>query len=757
MRRSNSGPVVVDSRGDPHRSSATANAIPRSVSLPAALLLLASVGAIGLTAAGRIGPAPKPAHEPAQAPSLSEILEACDGPNPYFVVTCLFPGSREFSIGGETAVVAVNRRGEKRELVTQHHVGAVYGVAYDTARRHLYTAAVHKWATIFGPGGPGAIYRTDLATGLTEPFAMLDAGPDEHVFTDREPWSDHSKPWVGRTSLGDLEIDEAGARLFVTNLRDRRIHRISLPGGALDGAFDHGASAEPWAANARPFGLGFRDGWLYHGVVDSREDPSLPGSLAGHVYRSLPDGSEMRRVAVFALDYPRSEEAWQPWSPFDSADRCDQPVISDIDFRPSGELIIGLRNLGGDAECGHQGDILSTRALGDAFDVITEPEWYDDATLAPEAAWGGLAAHPALDHILTTVVDPKLIRSSAGILLLDNATGGRITTVELYRTPPGTIGAGGFGKSQGLGDAESLCRSAFAPTPSASPRPSDPATPTSPPTPTPAASFTPTDTATHEPAPSATATPPASPTAGATVSPAVPAPTSPPTATPTASATATERAAPPGPIFLPVALSETCPPKGLYVDVALVIDASTSMRDAADDGRRKIDVAVEAASTFVDGLRMGGVEDRVAIVSFDATARTLGRLTSDPAAAKAALRAIEVAEGSRVDLGLRQATSEIVARARPGHVHAMVVLSDGKVNGTERSRPGQEAALARRADISVYVVGMGPSADEVVLAQMAGTPEYLLPAPSPAWLLRIYTELSTRVPCPPSRFWSRRE
>ena len=54
-----------------------------------------------------------------------------------------------------------------------------------------------------------------------------------------------------------------------------------------------GVAMPLWAADARPFALAWRDGWLFHGVVNAREDGGLGGELAGYVYRSRPDGSDM--------------------------------------------------------------------------------------------------------------------------------------------------------------------------------------------------------------------------------------------------------------------------------------------------------------------------------------------------------------------------------------------------------------------------------------------------------------------------------
>jgi hypothetical protein len=294
-----------------------------------------------------------------------------------------------------------------------------------------------------------------------------------------------------------------------------------------------------------------------------------------------------------------------------------------------------------------------------------------------------------------------------------------------------------------------------------------------------------TVSATTSPTPSATSTLGSTPTAtqSATLeTPSSPAPTATTTPSPTKLPTATETPNsidPPTPtpvwtvtsepspttttggelassIFLPIALLEQCPPKDLFTDVVLVIDASTSMRDLTADHRQKIDVAVEAAQVFVNGLRLDSDRDRVAIIVFNEEAATLQRLTDDKMQALSALARIRISEQSRVDLGVERATVELVARGRPGHVHAMIVLSDGKVNQVDNDKPGIAARQARHAGITVFVVGMGPSMDERILRDMASSSDRFYRAPEPRLIRAIYADLTTRVPCPPDAYWGRR-
>ena len=398
----------------------------------------------------------------------------CDAPRPYFAVTCFARSG--FAKSSAPAVVAFNDTpnddmSRHIPLATVGQVGSIYGLAYDRNRKLLYAGAYHKRLVDFGPGGVGAVYRIDLVSGAVSKLATLDAGPDRHrmAFRQDEP----SGVWVGKSGLGDIDLDDTGTILFVMNLYDRRIYRINTATGVVLDSFPNGGNREAWSDKARPFGLGFHDGRLFHAVVDSQEDVYDHRST-GHIYRSRPDGSQMAEVARFDLDYPSAR--WPVWG-WDST--AQGVMITDIEFRANGDLVLGLRNRVGDSRIDisfgyYGGDVLPARRTGNGYTVTTDPEFYqDNSSVHDESTWGGLASLTALDQVLTTAVAPIRIRS-AGVLWLSNASGARAGAETIYDSPGNDNEEATFGKSEGLGDLEALC---------AAPRPSP--TSTAAPTPVP--------------------------------------------------------------------------------------------------------------------------------------------------------------------------------------------------------------------------------------------------------------------------------
>ncbi len=270
------------------------------------------------------------------------------------------------------------------------------------------------------------------------------------------------------------------------------------------------------------------------------------------------------------------------------------------------------------------------------------------------------------------------------------------------------------------------------------------------PTPSPSATNTPTPTSTPTASASPTATPTSTPTASAS-----------PTATPTSSATPHPSATPtqkPSPCFLPLALSEQCVPEKRHVDVALVIDASTTMRDEPTSaGRPKLEAAVEAAEAFLDLLALPN--DQAALIVFNNSATMLQELTGDRRLLSAAFRRITVQLQTRIHLGVALARDELRSpRRRLGNQPILIVLTDGKANPESPELAVHQAQAAKAEGIAVFTIGLGTeeNIDVDALRRMASQPAYYYHAPDGEDLLGIYTAIAIAIPCNPESFWARR-
>ena len=665
---------------------------------------------------------------------INQVEQGCESGEAMYAITCFVYGTTDTISGKAAAAPAIaffGRSGSPIEVVPYADVGTVYGLAYDRPRGHLYSAAWFTRNGLVGPGGGTAIYQTNLHARSTTTWKRL---PGPTIYPSMTGIPDASgSTWAGRVGIGDIELTEDATQLFAVNMFDRMIHRFSVPDGAILPPIVIGSAGEPWAAASRPMALAFRDGWLYHGVVNSGEFGV--GPLTAVVYRSRADGSEMIEVARLDLqDHISPLGRWWPWNDTFGLASNRQALLSDIEITDAGDLVLGFRDRRTDAYFGLYG-------YGDTVLMRRTPDSPDDAPrfvhtpnhfryLTP--TWGALAADPFGPLFVTTAYAPLEGRTS-GVFWYDEEAGNvqaRKTiarAVDLFAVPGLPLARK---MPQGLGDVETLCAAPVEPTP----------TPTFTPTSTP----TPTDT----PTPTSTPTPTHTPT---------------PTPTPTPV---------PLPIYLPQALRNLCVPRVGGADVVLVLDLSTSMQRETRDGRTKLESALAAAGDFVGRLDLGDGDegiarpvgdlsggDRAALVGFNSEGWVEVPLTDDRAALESGLERLRArtSPGTRLDLAFSTAGEALASGARGGDaLPVVIVLTDGLPSEvpTPAPRGTQEEMVLAAADAlkattgaRVFTIGLGLSDDvlDALLRQAATRPGDFYFAPDGEDLAGIYREIAGRV------------
>jgi len=706
---------------------------------------------------------------------IDDVAAACNTDNPFVAMACV----DTVLVFQDTANDQPHYPFGRRPAAPRSDIGAVWGLAYSSRENAIYAAATHRRGVAFGPGGPGAVYRIDLASGdIAQPITVPDAGSDHH-FPDARGSDAAARYWAGKTSLGDIDFDERETELFVANLDDRHIYRFSVPDGRLIGSFPHGGAGEDWAEDARPWGLAVRGGTLFHGVVNSAESTRRRDEVEAVVYASRLDGSAMHAAYRAGLGYERPKPlmasgqprtGWNPWQSIALGQQIvvhPMPVLSDIGFAADGDLYLGLKDRLGDmvapsaivdtTRVGRDPDSPEAGIpLGDALVAdLVGPTWmapdfrrlHQDRQVEPTWFQGGLAAVAGTDSLVlgamrqnqgngTGHVGERValwFRQSESL-----PSGDELLCVEPPRARarrPGTgtlraapIAAPALDNGEQLrthvllpvpGDVEVLCAPTVHPTP------------------------TPTLTPRISPTPSATRT--ASPTRTAT---------STPTSTTTPSPTTTPTRVP-GPVYLPIAVSEPpCLPVRPILDVILILDASTSMADLTRAGRPKIDAAVAAARDFVARLALAPDGDHAALVAFNVAATLEAPLTADRAALDAALDGIALAQFTRIDLGLDAAAAELAStRRRPGATAAVILLTDGRSNPVPVSEAERAAEAVKATGARLFTIGLGQDLDADALRRMASRPQDYFEAPDGEDLAAIYEVIAAALPCPPYAHW----
>ena len=222
-----------------------------------------------------------------------------------------------------------------------------------------------------------------------------------------------------------------------------------------------------------------------------------------------------------------------------------------------------------------------------------------------------------------------------------------------------------------------------------------------------------------------------------------------PTPTPTAT---------PARAYMPLGLTERCTPAQRRVDVALVLDTSTSMGEPAGGGApgTKLDAATAAARRFVGALRLQ-LGDQAAVVTFNNSAALVRSLTSDSAAIDRSLEGLVLNTQTRPHLGLEVALGELDGpRHRAQNARAIVLLTDGRANPDPPSRAVQRAAAAKAQGIVLFTVALGSDVDTEALRTIASEPAFFFTAVDGAALGGIFTRIAGAIPCPADTFWGRR-
>ncbi|MGZ5958542.1 MAG: VWA domain-containing protein [Myxococcaceae bacterium] len=146
------------------------------------------------------------------------------------------------------------------------------------------------------------------------------------------------------------------------------------------------------------------------------------------------------------------------------------------------------------------------------------------------------------------------------------------------------------------------------------------------------------------------------------------------------------------------------------IDVVVALDASKSMR-ARDVLPSRLDRAKLELSTLLDELK----GDRVAIVAFAGEAFIQCPLTSDYAAAKLFLRAIDPDQmqegGTNIGAALQMAKQVLDGADRGAKDRVVVLLSDGEDLSGE---VGEATEALKAAGIKVFTVGIGNAGGEPI-------------------------------------------
>ena len=389
------------------------------------------------------------------ASGADRLADECGSPNPFLVSTRFVDDVHGGNLGAVPVVFTFRDTqddlpADQVPLATYAQIGATYGLAFDASRQHLYAGAYVRRGTLFPPGGPGAITRIDLATRTVPPSSHSRRAPPASIACPQRRRRHHA---VGRPAgLGDIDVDPGGTRLFAANLFDGRIYRLALPDGTVLGSFAHGGirtrlgRRRPRLRPRRPR----RSPLPRRRRADRRQARRGPSRSGTSTVRA--------RTAPSCARSPCSASTPSAPTRRSCRGRADRPVVSDIEIRPDGDMVVAVRNLVVDTTFAdvpaRLGDLLPGVAEGEAFRIVLAPEQYADSLAGlDEAFTGGLALLPGLD-LAVSVGNTAVGGTDADTAAwFDGATGEQAWLEPLAPdADPGAVPV-----LPGAGDVEVLC------------------------------------------------------------------------------------------------------------------------------------------------------------------------------------------------------------------------------------------------------------------------------------------------------------
>lgn len=328
--------------------------------------------------------------------ALNNPAEYCET-NPYVATPCYVNGDPALSGTAATqeALVAFryNENGAASSstanapthLGLNSEIGPTWGTAFQKSGHKIFSAALMKRHSGFGPLGTGGLYVTDV-TNINSPVVSnfvnlqtlgISTGSDPHsglpanIITPNT--DDASFAAVGFVAFGDMDISEDETTLWLVNLANKTLYSIfiDLPAVAPDVSdLTSFPIPNPGCTNSDyvPWAIEIKDGKVYVGVTCTALTSQLSSDIAIHILRL--DGSSFTTIFSSTLAYTKGPSIhplysplpgvtnWQPWADlfttiysgayaFPVFFGYPQPLLIDMEIDADNSWILGLGDRSG--------------------------------------------------------------------------------------------------------------------------------------------------------------------------------------------------------------------------------------------------------------------------------------------------------------------------------------------------------------------------------------------------------------------------
>lgn len=363
--------------------------------------------------------------------------------NPYVATTA--------SVNGNANSSGVNTAGDKDNLyifpydlsnnggstrrAKNQYTGSVFGLAWQRESRTLLMSAYLKRHTGFGPGGIGAIYKTQISTtGIPSTPGLLvnvsaigiNVGTDPRItILPNDPKTPNTDAGVfaeiGKRGIGGIDISNEGKDLYIVNMFEKKLHRINI-GNPLKSSFSATDVTGSWVIPNpglagtiwHPMAVKVQNEKIYVGGVSVKEtsgkhDLADTANMRGVVYEFNPVTNVFTEVLRFALSHRRGfsnndykyefrNNYWSAWqnngdisltaplradlkafigpgssATWPSALYYAQPMLCNIEFDVDGSMILGIRDRFGD-QGGYNNFFETGNEPGETYRTISSGE-----------------------------------------------------------------------------------------------------------------------------------------------------------------------------------------------------------------------------------------------------------------------------------------------------------------------------------------------------------------------------------------------
>ena len=404
---------------------------------------------------------------------------------PQLALTCFVKGGEGENETVETLINTqyhFDENSRMSKFAMKNETGSIWGLTWKSSTRELFSSAFVKQYADLTIHGHDAIFRTGIDNGTTSLFTKLsDLGVETGTLTVEDHQDCSYGAQTGKIGLGGLEISEDESELYVVNIYNNSLVRLSSRNPSAETTVSY-KIPDPSCFNGdsyRAFAITKNAGKIYVGVTCTSEESGAAGELSVTVFEFDPETATF--INIFSSDFPRGY-----WKDYPAKSTKTAQWLTDLAFTDDGNIVLALSDRISHRYCnGTTGrlddqhpDILMvwnnngtwelesggvagplTGSHNESIDGPGNGEffgydyWVSGSVYHSEIATGSVVSLPGTGSVVATVFDPSLDSYTGGMHRYSTYNGSKLGVAIAYEHSNDPQ----FGKASGLGDLVAMC------------------------------------------------------------------------------------------------------------------------------------------------------------------------------------------------------------------------------------------------------------------------------------------------------------